>query len=37
MMGLHILVASWSAFIFWLRMRNRPLFKLSSFTRVEGA
>ena len=36
LVGLHILVAVIVAFIFWLRVRNRPLFKLSSFTVRRG-
>jgi lipopolysaccharide export system permease protein len=33
LLGLHILVAGLVAFIFYLRVRNRPLFKLSMFSR----
>jgi lipopolysaccharide export system permease protein len=36
LVGLHILVSLLVAFIFWLRVRNRPLFKLPSFTRTKG-
>jgi lipopolysaccharide export system permease protein len=36
LIGLHILVAGLVAFIFYLRIRNRPLFKLSMFTRKEA-
>jgi lipopolysaccharide export system permease protein len=36
LVGLHILVSLLVAFIFWLRVRNRPLFKLPSFTRSKG-
>jgi lipopolysaccharide export system permease protein len=37
LVGLHILVSIMVAFIFWMRIRNRPLFKLSAFTRSKGA
>jgi lipopolysaccharide export system permease protein len=33
LIGLHILVAALVAFIFYLRVRNRPLFRLPSFAR----
>jgi lipopolysaccharide export system permease protein len=36
LVGLHILVAGLVAFIFYLRIRNRPLFKLSMFMRKEA-
>ncbi|WP_250499097.1 LPS export ABC transporter permease LptF [Caballeronia sp. GAWG1-5s-s] len=35
--GLHVLVLALVAFIFWLRVRNRPLFTRASFTRSKGA
>ncbi|WP_250450575.1 LPS export ABC transporter permease LptF [Caballeronia sp. ATUFL_M2_KS44] len=35
--GLHILVSALVAFIFWLRVRNRPLFTRATFTRTKGA
>ncbi len=37
LVGLHIAVALIVAFIFWLRVRNRALFTLSTFTRSKGA
>lgn len=37
LVGLHIIVSVMVGFIFWLRIRNRPLFKLSAFTRSKGA
>jgi lipopolysaccharide export system permease protein len=37
LVGLHIVVALLVAFIFWLRVRNRPLFTLSTFSRSKGA
>ena len=37
LVGLHILVSIMVAIIFWLRIRNRPLFRLSMFTRSKGA
>ena len=36
LIALHVLVSLLVAFIFWLRVRNRPLFKLPSFTRTKG-
>jgi lipopolysaccharide export system permease protein len=35
--GLHVLVALLVGFIFWLRIRNRPLFRLSSLRRTKEA
>jgi lipopolysaccharide export system permease protein len=35
--GLHVLVALLVGFIFWLRIRNRPLFRLSSLRRSKEA
>ena len=37
LVGLHVIVGALVAFIFWLRVRNRPLFKLSSLTGSKGA
>ncbi|CDY74132.1 FIG000988: Predicted permease [Caballeronia glathei] len=37
LVGLHILVAALVGFIFWLRVRNRPLFTRAMFTRSKGA
>ncbi|KQR89866.1 LPS export ABC transporter permease LptF [Burkholderia sp. Leaf177] len=37
LVGLHILVSVLVAFIFWMRIRNRPLFRLSNLTRSKGA
>jgi lipopolysaccharide export system permease protein len=37
LVGLHVIVALIVAFNFWLRVRNRPLFRLSMFTRSKGA
>ncbi|SAL27452.1 permease [Caballeronia terrestris] len=34
--GLHVLVLALVGFIFWLRVRNRPLFKLPSFRSKEA-
>jgi len=35
--GLHVIVGALVAFIFWLRVRNRPLFRLPSLTGSKGA
>jgi lipopolysaccharide export system permease protein len=37
LVGLHVVVALIVAFIFWLRVRNRPLITWSTFTRSKGA
>jgi lipopolysaccharide export system permease protein len=37
LVGLHVVVSLVVAFIFWLRVRNRPLFTMSTFTRSKGA
>lgn len=37
LVGLHVIVALIVAFNFWLRVRNRPLFTLPSFSRSKGA
>ncbi|SAL10458.1 LPS export ABC transporter permease LptF [Caballeronia humi] len=34
--GLHVLVSALVGFIFWLRVRNRPLFRLPSFRSKEA-
>jgi lipopolysaccharide export system permease protein len=36
LVGLHVVVALVVAFIFWLRVRNRPLFTMPTFTRSKG-
>jgi lipopolysaccharide export system permease protein len=36
LVGLHIIVAVIVAFIFWLRVRNRPLFTRAMFHRSPG-
>lgn len=37
LVALHIIVAAIVVFIFWLRVRNRPLFTLAMFRRSQGA
>jgi lipopolysaccharide export system permease protein len=34
---LHVIVAAIVAFIFWMRVRNRPLFTRAMFSRSQGA
>ncbi len=37
LIGLHVIVAALVAFIFWLRVRNRPLFTRARFSRARDA
>ena len=37
LVGLHILVALLVAFLFWMRVRNRPLISRAMFSRSQGA
>ena len=37
LVGLHVVVAVIVAFIFWLRVRNRPLFTRAMFSRSQGS
>ena len=37
LVSLHVIVAAIVAFIFWLRVRNRPLFTRAMFSRSQGA
>ncbi|KVE44797.1 LPS export ABC transporter permease LptF [Burkholderia sp. BDU5] len=36
LIGLHVVVAGVVAFLFWLRVRNRPLFSRAAFGRSQG-
>ncbi|QCP48565.1 LPS export ABC transporter permease LptF [Trinickia violacea] len=37
LVGLHIVIAALVVFLFWLRVRNRPLISRAMFTRSQGA
>jgi lipopolysaccharide export system permease protein len=37
LVGLHIIIAALVVFLFWLRVRNRPLITRAMFTRSQGA
>jgi lipopolysaccharide export system permease protein len=37
LVGLHIVVALIVVFIFWMRVRNRPLFSRAMFSRRDAA